>query len=117
MPLDIESNQKELNLLASALDQISSRQTGEIPKKHFACEAERIRSVSRLLNNLPHLEITGIRIFLGHLKTSIKLLETLPSHTSSKEGQTFWKNKLQILLGLSDILESKIKKKALTPAL
>jgi len=117
MPLDIESNQKELNLLASALDQISSRQTGEIPKKHFACEAERIRETSRILDHLHHLETTGIRILLGHLKTSIKLLETLPSHTSSKEGQAFWKNKLQILLGLSDVLQSKINKKALTPAL
>jgi len=117
MPLDIPTNQKELTELADALDRVAARQAGEIPKKRFAYEAKRTRVISRLLDHLNTLDPVGIRILLGHLKTTLRLLQTLTSHTSSKEGQTFWKNKAQILLGLADILESNLSKKTLTPAL
>jgi len=102
MPLDIPTNQAELDQLAEALKNVSERQTTASGILSFLRYSDRAKQLSHGLTfatlNDPG-EATG---FAEKCDSLSGICDGLADHVASDEGRLFWANKKALLLGLAD---------------
>lgn len=102
MPLDIPTNQSELNELAEALESVSERQPSASGILTFLRYSDRAKQLAHALTFATLNDPAQAVGFADNCDTLAGVCGALRDHVVSTEGSLFWKGKKALLLGLAD---------------